>query len=105
MFVRDEVARSLIESHIQVCEKGRVEDRHDREVAEARVAQTLSGLERKLEAQDKASRLMHEQNQGISARAEQDAHRRFQKLMWALIPMLLSALGGVTFEVVKTLHQ
>jgi hypothetical protein len=82
----DELARGSISQHMATCERSRGEDRRDREAAAAEVA-------RKLEAQNELTRTMHEQNRAS-----------VMKLMLLLIATLLTTIGAMAMEVVKSYH-
>ena len=93
-FGRDELARSLLQQHMHDCERGRAEDRQERE----RVATEVAA---RLEAQNRLSMNMHEQNLSRFAKLESDASGRFLKLMFTLLTFALSAVATFAYEIIK----
>ncbi len=101
MIFKDEVARNMLAQHMRDCELAREEDRRDRE-EDRRVRESAAAeVARKLEMQNALSMQMHEQNRAAHAKAEIDAHERFVKVMWVIIPMLISIIGTLVYAILK----
>lgn len=101
MFVRDEVARSMHAQHVRDCEQERAEDRRDREIALNETARKFAELAHTLEVQNETSMKMHKENGARISRMESVAQKRFTAVMCFLVPLLLSGMGALAFEVIK----